>query len=66
MGKYGVGRNGYPSGRTGAADRDFYVQAGRAAKERREAEQQAQQRASSRSASDSSESKGFFSKLFGW
>jgi len=71
MGKNRAGRTGYPSGRTGAADRDFYVQAGRDAKVRREAsnlrmQQSNASKSSPSSSSSGSGSKGFFGKLFGW
>ncbi len=68
MKKSGVGRNGYPSGRTGAADRDFYIQAGRAAKAQREASNLRSQQSNVSKAKPSSlasSSKGLFGRLFG-
>jgi len=68
MGKYGSGRNGYPSGRTGAADRNFYVEAGKAAKERRESStnKSSSSNPSKGNSSGGAQSKGFFSSFFGW
>jgi hypothetical protein len=69
MGKYGVGKNGYPSGRTGAADRNYYVQSGRAAKAARESSASRSSnntKNKSSSTQSSSSSKGFFASLFGW
>jgi hypothetical protein len=63
MGKYGIGRNGYPSGRTGAAGRDFYVQSGRTTKARRESNTY---RSNKGSNDNSRSSKGFLGSLFGW